>query len=96
MIPHESVCEQQPSSGQPLALSTDRVLEGIWKQEGPSGQGTATAILFAFVELSVFPCIFLFECAILLARVKRYGWHAFFKPVGEVRPQSYGQYLTTL
>lgn len=31
---HETMCDHQSSLGQPLALSTDRVLEGIWKQEG--------------------------------------------------------------
>lgn len=48
-MPHQSVAEQQsPPPSKPSALSTDRVLEGIGKQEEPTAQGRATGTLFVF------------------------------------------------
>lgn len=43
--------------GQPSALSTDRVLEGIGKQEEPPAQGKATGPLFFCVWVYVCSCI---------------------------------------
>ena len=75
---HQSVADQQSSPSQPSALSTDRVLEGIGKQEEPPARGggdshwhTVCVCVCVCVRVCAHSCVF--GCPAMRASV---SWHS--------------------